>query len=164
MLIVTHSIDKQLRLYRVGIDFQQQRFSIQHLKSVSDCSPLDQDTNGSLMNIEMLYQLSHLVFIPHGPDTKNREPAPAFILGVFSYVPEDSQKNSMHQDPLTILARWELHSARPQLHSSFEQLTSKRPNSLAQDLLVRLPFCVALSPLINLVSLRYLSSVWEMLQ
>lgn len=159
MLIVTHSIDKQLRLYRVGIDFQQQRFSIQHLKSVSDCSPLDQDTNGSLMNIEMLYQLSHLAFIPHGPDTKNREPAPAFILGVFSYVPEDSQKNSMHQDPLTILARWELHSARPKLHSSFEQLTSKRPNSLAQDLLVRLPFCVALSPLINLVSLRYLSSV-----
>lgn len=159
MLIVTHSIDKQLRLYRVGIDFQQQRFSIQHLKSISDCSPLD--TNGSLMNIEMLHQLSHLAFIPHGPETRNREPTPAFILGVFSYVPEDSQKNSMHQDPLTILARWELHSARPKLHSSFEQLTSKRPNalSLAQDLLVRLPSCVALSPLINLVSLRYLSNV-----
>lgn len=161
MLIVTHSIDKQLRLYRVSIEFQQQRFSIQHLKSVSDCSPLDQDSNGSLMNIEMLCQLSHLAFIPHGPETRNREPTPAFILCVFSYVPEDSQKNSMHQDPLTILARWELHSASPMLHSSFEQLTSKRPNgpSLAHDLQVRLPSLVALSPLINLASLRYLSSV-----
>lgn len=161
MLIVTHSIDKHLRLYRVSINFQKLGFSIENLKSVSDCSPLDQNNDGSLMNIEMLCQLSHLAFIPHGPETRNREPTPAFILGAFSYVPEDSQKNSIHQDPLTILARWELQSASPKLHSSFGQLTSKRPNasSVPHDLQVRLTSCVALSPLIYLSSLRYLSSV-----
>ena len=145
MLIVTHSIDKQLRLYRVGIDFQQLRFSIQHLKSVSHCSPLDQDGNSPLMNIGIFCQLSHLAFIPHGPETRNREPTPAFILGVFSYVSEDSHENSMHQDPLTILARWELRSASPKLHPSFEQLTSKRPNAsaVAQNLPVSLTSRVA---------------------
>ncbi len=144
MLLVTHSVDKQLRLYRIGIDFQHLQFSIQHLKSVSSCSPLDQGSSGSLVNSQALCQLSHLTLIPHGPETRNREPTSAFILAVFSYIPEQSQNNSLHEEPFSILTRWELHSARPKLHPCFEQLTSKKPNASSppKDLPVRLTSCV----------------------
>lgn len=128
MLLATHSMDKQLRLYRVGIDFQQLVFNIQHLKTVNDCSPLDQESNSSLMSRKMFCQMSHLELIAPGPETRNRKPTSPFALAVFSYVPDHSQNSVIREEPFSVLARWELHVAKAKLHPSFEQLTSKRPN------------------------------------
>ena len=139
MLLVTHSKDKQLRLYRLSIDFQQMSVNIQHIKTINNCSPLDQENNGSMVNRDLACQLSHLDLIPQGLEARNRESAPPFILAAFSYVPVSHQNSSLRDEPLTIFSRWELRNAQPKLHPSFEQLTPKKANATsARELPVRI--------------------------
>lgn len=158
MLLATHSTDKQLRLYRVGIEFQQLVFNIQHLKTISDCSPMDQEGNNSLMSRKMSCQISHLELIPPGPDIRNRGSASPVALAVFSYVPDNSQHDAIREEPFSILARWELHVAKAKLHPSFEQLTSKRPNvSSPGELPVRLTSSIVRYVLMPLPSWKILS-------
>lgn len=129
MLLVTHSADQQLRLYRVGVDFQQMIFNTQHMKTINHCSPLDYDGNSPLTRP---CQISHLEFVPPGPETRNREATDAFIIVIFS-----CQETSIHEEPFSIISKWELHNAKPELHPSFEQLTSKKPSaSVSGKLLV----------------------------
>ena len=127
MLLATHSIDKQLRLYRVSINFQQLQINVKHLKTINACSPHDFESHGSLMNRSAACQLSHLELIGPGPDTRNREPTAPFVLAVFSYVPHQDQDSSIREEPFSFISRWELRSGKPKLHPSFEQLTSKKP-------------------------------------
>lgn len=134
MLLVTHSVDKQLRLYRVGVDFQQMMFNTQHLKTINHCSPLDFDGSNSLIRS---CQISHLEFVPPGPETRNREAKDAFILVVFSQ--ENYRETTIREEPFSIISKWELQNAKPKLHPSFEQLTSKKPSaSTSGNLPVRL--------------------------
>lgn len=155
MLLVTHSIDKQLRLYRVSIDFQQFVFNIQHLKTINDCFPMDQESNNLLMSRKMSCQMSHLELIAPGPEIRNRAPTAPFVLAVFSYVPDHSQDDAI-REPFSILSRWELHGAKAKLHPSFEQLTSKRPNVSSTG---ELPVCLTSSMyrvvLIPLISQKF---------
>lgn len=153
MLLATHSLDKQLRLYRVGIDFQQLVFNIQHLKTISDCSPMDLENSSSLMSRKMSCQMSHLKLIAPGPDIRTRGTTSPFALAVFSYAPDHPQNDPIREEPLSILAGWELHGAKAKLHPSFEQLTSKRPNiSSPGELPVRLTSSVYRFVLIVLIS------------
>lgn len=138
MLLVTHSVDKQLRLYRVGIDFQQLVFNIQHLKTINDCSPIGQENISASMTRKM--SLSQLELIAPGPDRTRGTTSP-LALAVFSYIPDHSQDDAIREEPFSILARWELHGAKPKLHPSFEQLTSKRPNLSPGEL----PVCLTSS-------------------
>ncbi|MCJ1266503.1 mediator complex subunit [Lobaria immixta] len=164
MLLVTHSIDKQLRLYRVGIDCQQLVFNIQHLKTINDCSPMDQEGNSSLMSRKMSCQMSHLELIPPGPEMRTRGPTSPFALAVFSYVPDHSHDDSVREEPFSILARWEFHGAKTKLHPSFEQLTSKRPNfsspgELPSELSVKRSEDVVINRLLLSLQDVYLSTI-----
>lgn len=154
MLLATHSADKQLRLYRVGVDFQQMMFNIQHVKTINNCSPLDYEGSSSSSKP---CQISHLEFIPPGPETRNREAKNAFILAVFSQ--ENSQDPTLHEEPFSIISKWELHSTKPMLHPSFEQLTLKKSSASASgNLLVRSTFwCSNVQSLIKFISPRLLS-------
>lgn len=148
MLLATHSIDRQLRLYRVSIVFQHLKINIQHLKTINDCSPRDWDGD-SLINRSAMCQLSHLELIGPGPEIRNPELNPPFILAVFSYVPNQDLDNAMREEPLSIFSRWELYSAKPKLHPSFEHLTSKKPNvSAPTELAVRQNFYAFSFPLL----------------
>lgn len=140
MLLATHSADKQLRLYRVGVEFQQTRFNITHMQTINNCSPLDYDGSSSLTKA---CQISHLEFVPPGPETRNREAKDAFIIAVFSQ--DTSQGISIPGEASSILSRWELNSVKPRLHPSFEQLTSKKPGTSTSSIL---PVCPSTQPVI----------------
>lgn len=140
MLLATHSADKQLRLYRIGVEFQQTRISITHMQTINNCSPLDYDGSNSLTKA---CQISHLEFVPPGPETRNREAKDAFIIAVFSQ--DTSQEMSILGEALSILSRWELNSVKPRLHPSFGQLTSKKPGTSTSSIL---PVCPSTQPVI----------------
>lgn len=120
LLLATYSANKQLRCCRVRIDFQQMKFDIQHVKTANCGPPLDQHSNSHLAKS---CRISHLEFVSPGP--KNPDP---FILVVFSQIPDHYQDTGICEEPFSIFSRWELRSASPTLHPSFEQLTSKNSN------------------------------------
>ncbi len=129
LLLVTHSINEQLRLYRVSIDFSNLVFNVHHVKTVHDCSPLEIDSA----------RITHLELVPPGPETRNREPTSPFILAAFSGVPDQFQDSQIQEEPVSILARWELGILKPLLHPTFAQLVSKKSNIIpVVDLPVRL--------------------------
>ena len=111
-------MNEQLRLYRVSIDFTQLVLSIQHVKTVHGCSPIEADGT----------QITHLELVPPGPKTRNREPTPPFILAAFSRVPDHFSDAQIQEEPVSVLARWELGTLKPVLHPTFAQLVSKRSN------------------------------------
>lgn len=129
MLLATHTMDRQLRLYRVSVDFSQLSLNVQHLKTVNDCSPFEVDSGDSHESFSSYAQITHLELIPPGPETRNRGPTSPFILAAFSYVPDQYHVTQMSEEPFSILARWELGSHVPTLHPSFAQLTSKKSNA-----------------------------------
>jgi hypothetical protein len=125
MLLVTHSADKRLRLYRITIDFQQMLFSAQHVKTIDHCSPLEQTDNSSPKSYDSSC-LSHLQILPPGPETRHREPKDPFILAIFSQIPDQTHDPTTQEGLSTVLARWQLCSQKPKLNTSFEQLIPKK--------------------------------------
>ena len=128
-----YNSDRELRVYRVRLDFAQSRVSMQHIKVLNQCSPLDDIVNGrSLEEQDVLpshAQLSHLEFIPPGPRTDNKEWAHPFILASFSFLSDDLQGSSVQGEQFTVLCKWQLQHTAPKLHPSFETLSSKRGNA-----------------------------------
>lgn len=118
LLLVTHSMDEQLRLYRISIDFTQLVINVQHVKTVHDCASQEVDST----------QITHLELVPPGPETRNREPTSPFILAAFSRVPDKFHDTQIQEEPVSILARWELGALQPMLHPTFAQLVSKKSN------------------------------------
>lgn len=134
ILVATHTIDHQLALYRVSIDFQRLSFNIQHLKKISDCFPIGVDTgglagSGSFPNA----QLSHLEYFPQGPENRHGEPSRPFVLGSFADVSEQYQ-NDGNNSPFSVVCRWELHGDKPRVHPNFENLGSKSHKSSKTEL------------------------------
>ena len=154
MLLVTHSADKRLRLYRVSIDFQQMVFNLQHVKTIDHCSPLEQTGNSSPMNYHSTCQLSHLQILPPGPETRHMESKDPFILAIFSQIPDQSEPTA-REGLSTILVRWEFCSRKPKLNTSFEQLV---PKKLSANFPGDLPVGVK-NPHSNLQRLLMLSSL-----
>lgn len=128
-LLVTHSEDKQLRLYRMSFDFSKMSFSIQHIKTINHCSPLEQDRKELSSFPDASLQISHLLLVPPGPETRNRGPKDPFILVVFPQILDQYYDENVRDEPRSILSRWEFRSTEPMLHPSFEQLASKKPGA-----------------------------------
>ena len=160
LLLATHAASKELRLYRVRVDFPNTRFQIRHLKTVHECSPQDQDTGRLSATPVVSCRLSHLEIIPAGPETHTRGPTNPFVLAVFSHAPGYYHEPNLQDEPFSILSRWEYRNSKPHLHPSFEQLLSKKPGAPPPtDLSVSLKnwfFQSRLSHLTNCVSLKCL--------
>ena len=105
---------------------------IQHVKIEGMCSPLivPQDINDPTAGLGRGFgsqaQLSHLDLIPHGPETRNREPTYPTIVAVFSHIPNQYDKGQLHEDAFSIIARWQLCITKASLHPAFDQLASKK--------------------------------------
>lgn len=144
MLLATHTSDHQLKLYRVSFDFQRLAFDIQHLKTLNDCFP--KNTNSSSAETGRSHisaQLTHLEYFPQGPENPDGEPSRPFVLGNFTELGDGDHSQGSHE-PYSIVCRWELHSVKPQLHPSFEQL-SKKSNPSAPDL----PVCTKANSMVE---------------
>jgi hypothetical protein len=147
LLLVTHSMDEQLRLYRISIDFSQLVFNVQHIETVHDCSSLEVDSA----------RITHLELVPPGPETRNREPTSPFILAAFSRVPDQFHDTQIQEEPVSLLARWELGVLKPMLHPTFAQLVSKKSNiAPIVDLPVWVFHCLKFDERLTRVSVRSL--------
>lgn len=104
-------------------------FTIQHLKTLDHCSPLEQPGNSSSLSYDASCQLSHLHVLPRGLETGQRELKDPFVLAVFSQIPDHSQNPTAREGLSSVLARWEFCSQKPTLDSSFEQLMPRKPNA-----------------------------------
>lgn len=147
LLLVVHTMGKQLRLFRIDFEWSSANskqqdplmpsnsspmIHIQHVKIEGICSPLNvtQDLNDPTSGIGRgsmsQAQLSHLDLMPHGPETRNREPTYPTIIAVFSHIPNQYDKGQLHEDAFSIIARWELCINKAGLHPAFDQLASKK--------------------------------------
>ena len=128
-----YNSDRELRVYRVRLDFAQSRVSMQHIKVLNHCLPFDEVVNGRNLEendaLPSHAQLSHLEFIPPGPRTDNKEWVHPFILASFSLLSDDLQGPSAQGGQFTVLCKWQLQHTAPKLHPSFETLSSKKGNA-----------------------------------
>ncbi|KZF26413.1 hypothetical protein L228DRAFT_257858 [Xylona heveae TC161] len=144
LLVVTHNVSQRLRIYRITISWnlapghkQPQTaplpipgIAVRHLKVENSCSPLTKAlaSDGTVSHIDpQTAQLSHLEFASAEPDLNGREPRYPTIFAVFSHLPEnDSTEKAL--ESFSVIARWELRPVSQSLHSSFNQLASKKNN------------------------------------
>ncbi|OJD37608.1 mediator of rna polymerase ii transcription subunit 16 [Diplodia corticola] len=150
LLLATHTVAGSVLVYRVKINWNAQpgksaspTFDIAPLKAEDDCSPLATNFDasasvlGSTQNLSFPARLTHLSFIPIGPDP-GPSPSHPTVMAVFCHtpapVPSLMDQTHSQQPPFSIISRWELHGSSYALHSGFEQLTAKKkaPGSAGQ--------------------------------
>ncbi|KAB2577394.1 Mediator of RNA polymerase II transcription subunit 16 [Lasiodiplodia theobromae] len=163
-------------VYRVKINWNAQpgksaspAFEISPLKAEDDCSPLGTNfdandaTLGSGQKLSFPAKLTHLSFVPIGPDP-GPSPSHPTVMAIFCHtpapVPSLMDQTHAQPPPFSIISRWELHSSSYALHSGFEQLTAKKkaPGSAGQRQkmnLKRLPDIVLGSATLGLFSLDF---------
>lgn len=132
MLIATHSIAKQVRLYRVDVDWPRQGFNIEHVKTIADCSPAYEDADESGLSLSLPCpeaQLYHLELVSPAPDIRSKETFAPMLLAFFCDFAHLNGHSSIGNGPSTSIARWELDSFKPALHPGFSQLPSKKSSA-----------------------------------
>lgn len=142
MLLTTYNLNKELRLYRLGIVFDPPRIRLQHLKTISYCCPLDfEQETITVMHGPSPFSshISYLDIVPAGPETENGILTQPFILAAFT-VADQLQVNGGNHDTL---CRWELQIGKSKLHTSFSTLSSKK---------IHAPLCVDLPVSITLIT------------
>ena len=140
LLLATHNTYGELRVWRLRIDFENAAVNVQSLKFVANCMPTATVEVASPMLDSSMMQarLTTLDFIPAGPESKSRSPTPPFVLAAFSYFAHDFQGGDAAN---TIFCKWEIYSEKPDIHSSFAQLSSRRPNASSAAELPVSDFC-----------------------
>ena len=116
-------------MYRLSLDFEHQSISLQHLKVLNYCTPLDDNPDDAFAQYDRVQsrsQLSLLEFLPPGPKYANKDPTHPVLLASFSYLSNHFQSSPAQTVPATVLCKWELQTATPDLHTSFNLLSSKK--------------------------------------
>ncbi|MCJ1479591.1 mediator complex subunit [Lambiella insularis] len=139
LLLAVHTAGKQLRLYRVTIDWQQStgkdqitslpKVLFQHLDSVDECCPMLDDTSLEQGNFTLPSpeaKLSHLELLPQSTDVRTKEITPATVLVIFSHVASQYSTVGAREQAHTILSRWVYRNVESTLHTAFGSLTSKK--------------------------------------
>lgn len=132
MLLVTHLLGGQLRIYRLCVDFPQSRLRIQQLQIIDDYISVQPDdplsVHESLQaqltgplnpNADRLYMLAAL---PARPATPKYPAAPACVLVVFFREPNRS-----------VISKWEFSTVSAELHPIFASLTTKITGGQAEN-------------------------------
>ena len=153
-MLATHTIGKQLRLYRLSIDWQHSpgkeqatslpRMTFQHLETIDECCPLPGQTGQHPESYTMHYpeaQLSHLDLMPPSPDLRKKDSSFPTVLATFSHTPFLYSASELREQPCTIMSRWELRSQKSTIHPSFSSLASKKSNSPANLKVFRCIYC-----------------------
>ena len=140
LLLVVHTVARQLRLYSLNIDWQAAKsgeqalniptLSFQHLTTTDVCAP-DLDTAEDMPQMFMSMsspelELSHLKIIPRRPEIRPENTTQPTILAVFSHLPNLYSATEMRDIPYSVLSRWELREEKPSLDPNFGQLSSKK--------------------------------------
>jgi len=141
LLIALAMGSKQLRVVRVGIqwglpqvDKQQMPPSVPLRPSLRESrvavttllDPEQQQSDGDAP----IAQLTHLEILPSPLGETPQTVLPPVILAVRSYLPQEGSLYAAHQEPFTVIDRWELFTDQPKaFHPAFEQLGAKNSAS-----------------------------------
>ncbi|KAI4108006.1 MAG: hypothetical protein L6R37_001288 [Teloschistes peruensis] len=140
LLIATYG-SESIRTYRVEVDWQAQRFLVEHLKTIEDLASTRSNLDPSVLPSTSVYPRSglyHLEILPSAPDVLSKETLPPVLLAFFCSGPIEGDHTTLGASLSTTIIRWELSSLKPELHSSFLQLASKKSGAgLSADLQVR---------------------------
>ncbi|KAL9587304.1 MAG: hypothetical protein Q9212_000351 [Teloschistes hypoglaucus] len=131
LLIATYG-SKSIRTYRVEVDWQAQRFLVEHLKTVEDLSSNRTNLDASVLPSTLAHPRSglyHLEILPSAPDILSKETLPPLLLAFFCSGPTEGDHTTLGASVSTTILRWELSSLKPELHSSFLQLASKKSSA-----------------------------------
>lgn len=147
LLLVVHTLSRHLRIYRIHIKWnlpsnpnqvpltqlspvpalQVRRVQIEHhcapARSANDVDGL---ISGADPGNSSQAFLSHLELLPSAPESRHREATYPTVMAVFSSVQHSNHSSQQHQEPFSIVSRWELHSENQTLHTSFDKLASKK--------------------------------------
>lgn len=140
LLIATHG-SKSIRTYKVEVDWQAQRFIVEHLKTIEDLLTSRSNLDAGVLpstSVHIKSGLYHLEILPSAPDIQSKETLPPVLLAFFCSGPIEGDHTTSGIGLSTTVVRWELSSLKSQLHSSFVQLASKKAGAgQSADLQVR---------------------------
>ncbi|KAK7511563.1 mediator complex, subunit Med16 [Phyllosticta citriasiana] len=148
ILLAAHTVTGSILVYRVKINWNAQAgkpaspaLDVSPLKTELNCSAQVSDlgtgdaTLGTSAKISYPAKLTHLEFVPNGPENGSLEPSHPTILAVFAHtpppIPSIMDQTQSHQPPFSIISRWELHESRHGLLPGFESI-KKRPVNPAE--------------------------------
>ncbi len=117
--MVTHTIDKQVRLYKVGTVLYHMRIDPQLVRIVENFGPLIHNVESLPLGYERIAKsskLSLLILVPSGPESKTRSPTPPFILAGYSYLSDDFQAGG---EQMTTICKLTIQRSPCKLHPSF---------------------------------------------
>ena len=123
MLLVTYSTTSELQVFRLRIDFEHSKINIQNLALLSNCLSFTNDEKSTPPTDSLSTthgRLTHLEFIPAGPESRTRTRTSPFVLASFSHVSHDFQGNDTVE---TRVCTWKLDSENVSLHMAFDQLS-----------------------------------------
>ena len=142
MLLAVHAVNKQIRLYRVRIAWQQAsgkdtvsffpKINLQNIEMISDFMPTVQTLEGTtdmFMVQSSNAQLSHLELLAPASKIDSKETTSPCLIAVFSHVLDQYGASELRGQAFSILSRWDVGIESSTIHSSFSQLASKRGTS-----------------------------------
>ena len=133
MLVVTYSVSKRIRTYRVEVDWSSQSVVITHLRNIADCSPINDTlvlSGFPLTSPHPEPQLYHLELLSPAPapDLRRKESLPPMLLAFFCSSASTDKQPTVAVNQSTFITRWEYSITKPSLHPSFAQSGLKKPN------------------------------------
>ena len=140
MLLAVHTVNKQIRVYRVRIAWQQQtsgkdpmpsfpKLILQNIEMIRDFAPTVQsmeNTANMFMISSSNAQLSHLELLAPAPKIDSKETTSPCLIAVFSHVPDQYGISELRGQAFSILSSWDVGMESSTIHSSFSQLALKR--------------------------------------
>ncbi|KAK2754263.1 mediator complex subunit [Arachnomyces sp. PD_36] len=151
IMVATYSESWKISLYRVhikwdpaqwdpsqmkhpnsGHSFPTPSFHLVHSKveTPSSILPTQSDPMGDMNHLggsnDSLFRLTHLEVIACPTEKHGDSSVVPFVVGVFS-VPVHALDHSQHDGSSSVIVRWQLETAAQNLHSSFDDVVSKKP-------------------------------------
>ncbi|KAK8250509.1 mediator complex, subunit Med16 [Phyllosticta capitalensis] len=174
ILLAAHTVAGAIHVYRVKITWNAQPgkpgtpiLDVLPLKTELNCAVQVTDLGGgdaalgASAKITYPAKLTHLEFIPSGPETGPFEPSHPTILAIFAHTPPPitsiMDQTQSQQPPFSILSRWELHENRHNLVFGFESIKKRSHNSAERRevTLKRLPDMMMATATIGLFCLNF---------
>ncbi|KAK8156331.1 mediator complex, subunit Med16 [Phyllosticta citrichinensis] len=175
ILLAAHTVTGSILVYRVKVNWNAQAgkpgspvLDTTPLKTELNCSAQVTDlgtgdaTLGASAKVSYPAKLTHLEFVPNGPDDGSMEPSHPTILAVFAHTPPPlpsiMDQTQSQQHPFSIISRWELHESKHSLLSGFESIKKRPVNSAERRhevTLKRLPDIVMGTATIGLFCLNF---------
>ena len=146
LLLVIHTISRQLHLFELRIIWNETKQSIRGQPVVTGVDPIIEaspltiipffaplQTNIDQSNLAAMTdwrdmsmaRLTHLQLLPASFNKSWEQRTCPLLLAIFSYTRNGNRPDPVPQDDFSVISQWELLTQQPSLHPTFNELNSK---------------------------------------